>query len=259
MPAHPAGDSHPSFSEVDHRPWPLPRGRWSWSQSWCDLLFAHWPVPVAAVRPLVPAALAVQTFDGSAWVTVVPFRMVDVTRRPWPPVPGLSTFPELNVRVYVEAGGKPGVFFLSLDAANPLVVWFARTFFHVPYFQAQMELVPDGEGFHGRCRRRAGSSGATAPAQFEVRYRPVSAARAAQPGTLEYFLTERYCLYAHAPDGSLYRAEVHHKPWPLQQAEAEIMTNTIPAADGLPLAGPPALLHFARRIDVALWGSVRVE
>src|SRR5262245_4268389 len=124
---------HASLSHIDHRPWALPRGRWTMRQSWCDLLFAHWRVPVSALRPLIPARLKIQEFDGSAWLGAVPFRMTGVMYRPLPDLPWISAFPELNLRTYVECDGKPGVWFFSLDATNPLAVWAARRFFHLPY------------------------------------------------------------------------------------------------------------------------------
>ena len=128
---------HPSLRQTDHRPWPLPPGPWTWRQQWCDLLFAHWPMPVAALRALVPPVLEIQEFDGTSWVGVVPFHMRGVMRRPLPDLPWVSAFAELNLRLYVVHGGRPGVWFVSLDAANPLAVWAARTFFHLPYFHAR--------------------------------------------------------------------------------------------------------------------------
>ena len=276
--SHPDSGSHPAFEHIDHRPWPLPAGRWSWRQSWRDLLFAHWPVAAAAVRPLVPAGLTVDEYDGTSWLGIVPFRMAGVMRRPLPDLPWISAFPELNVRVYVSAGGKPGVWFLSLDATNPLAVTAARLLFHLPYYRAAIRIVPDGEGVSYDCVRRGGageqgrggagekgrkgegenSSFVIRHSSFSAHYRPTSPVYAAAPGTLEHFLTERYCLYAQSAGGSLWRTEVHHWPWPLQRAEATIGDNTISAAGGLPVSGPPPLLHFARRIDVAVWSPQRV-
>src|SRR5690606_35517478 len=132
-PQHTVEQVHSSFSRTEHRPWAIPQGEWSWRQSWLDLLFIHWPVPTAALRPHVPSELSIQEFDGTSWIGLVPFRMAGVMRRPFPDIPGLSAFPELNVRLYVEAEGKPGVWFLSLDATNPLAVWAARRYFHLPY------------------------------------------------------------------------------------------------------------------------------
>jgi uncharacterized protein YqjF (DUF2071 family) len=251
--AHPGAHSHPAFEHIDHRPWPLPAGRWAWRQSWRDLLFAHWPVDVAAVQALLPAGLRAQAFEGVAWVGIVPFRMAGVMRRPLPDLPWISAFPELNVRVYVEAGGKPGVWFLSLDATNSAAVAAARLLFHLPYYWARIRVKPEGEAIAYACARRGGA------ARFEARYRPVSAVYAAAPDTLEHFLTERYCLYAARADGTLWRTEVHHWPWPLQRAEAEIGANNISAAGRLPVSGPAVLLHFARRIDVVIWPPERIE
>jgi len=239
---------HPAFARIDHRPWPPPRNRWRWRQSWLDLLFAHWPVPAQRLRPLVPPALAIDEFDGTSWVGVVPFRIEGVMRRPLPDFPGISAFPELNLRLYVVADGKPGVWFISLDAGHRLAVWAARRFFHLPYFHADMDVRDDGTRIHYQSVRRARERVA-----FRGSYGPDSAPFEARPGTLEDFLTARYCLYTTSPRGALLRAEVHHAPWPLQRAHADIEENTIASGQGLVLEGPPALLHFSRRLDVVVW------
>jgi uncharacterized protein YqjF (DUF2071 family) len=245
---------HPAFQRIDHRPWPLPERAWTWRQSWCDLLFAHWPVPAAALRPLVPPELTVQEFDGSSWIGVVPFRMQGVMRRPLPDLPWVSAFPELNLRLYVEARGRPGVWFLSLDAGNRLAVWAARRFFHLPYFHARMHLG----GLPPRVEYESLRLSEPRGVAFRARYAPTGAPYAAAAGSLEHFLTERYCLYARSPRGEILRAEVHHQPWPLQPAEAEIERNDLLAPHGLRAPGPPALLHFSRRIDVVVWPLDRV-
>lgn len=244
--------THPALEAVAHRPWPLPRAPWRWRQSWCGLLFMHWPVPAKVLRPLVPEPLVIDEHDGTSWVGVVPFRMEGVMRRPWPDVPGLSAFPELNVRLYVQLDGRPGVWFLSLDATNALAVWAARRFFHLPYVRARMQVATDGGSVRYTSSRPDGS------AHFDARYGPVSEPVESPPGTLEHFLAERYCLYARSPDGHLWRNEVHHRPWPLQTAAADVARNTYLQAHGLPLSGAPALLHFARRLDVVVWGAERV-
>lgn len=240
---------HAALTKIDHRPWPIPVQSWTWRQSWQDLLFAHWPVPAATLRSLVPAELEIQEFDGTSWVGVVPFRMTGVMRRPWPDLPWLSAFPELNVRLYVVRDGKPGVWFLSLDATNALAVWAARRFFFLPYFRAAMSLNDDGHTIHYRSRRR--------DAEFTGSYRPISEPYLAAPGSLEHWLTERYCLYARRSDGSLWRNEVHHLPWPLQSAEATIERNTMLETHGISVSGAP-LLHFARRLDVVVWNGERL-
>jgi len=236
---------HPAFARLDHRPWPPPRRPWVGRQSWHDLLFAHWPVPAAAVRPLVPAGLNIDEHGGTSWVGVVPFRMTGVAPRGFPDLPGLSAFPELNLRLYVQRDGKPGVWFLSLDAARALAVWAALRFFHLPYQHARMSVSGD-QRISYLSERRA------APVGFAASYGPTGPVEEARPGTLVHFLTERYCLYARAPDGGLRRLEIHHQPWPLQPASAEITRNDLLAPHGLAVSGAP-LLHFARRLDVVMW------
>src|SRR5437764_14098290 len=119
-----------------HRTAPMPTGPWIMTQTWHELLFAHWPIAPEKIRPLIPSVFTLDTFEGEAWVGVVPFRMSNVRPRWVPPMPGLSAFPELNVRTYVTIHGIPGVYFFSLDAGNPIAVAAARTVFHLPYFKA---------------------------------------------------------------------------------------------------------------------------
>lgn len=242
---------HSALKRLEHRPWPLPLGRWTWRQSWYDLLFAHWPVPASELRRLVPDGLAIQEFEGTSWIGVVPFRMSGVMRRPFPNLPWVSAFPELNVRLYVERDDRPGVWFLSLDAANALAVWAARRYFHLPYFRARMSHLRVGDGFEFRSIRRG------AGLAFSAKYRPTSEVFEAQPGTLESFLVERYCLYAQGRDGGLYRGEVHHHPWPLQRTEGEILAGELLKPHGLSANGLPHLL-FSSGVDVVVWPFQRI-
>jgi uncharacterized protein YqjF (DUF2071 family) len=238
-----------ALQEVAHRPWPLPAGPWVMAQSWHDLLFAHWPVDAAALRPLVPEQLQINLFEGQAWLAVVPFRMTGVRLRGTPVVPGLSAFPELNVRTYVTCGGKPGVWFFSLDAGNSLAVAIARAWFHLPYFRARMSCA-EREGwiqYQSERTHRGAPAGS-----LKGRYRPVGESFFPQRGTLEYFLTERYCLYAADGRGQINRGEIHHPPWPMQRAEAELAGNSMTESLGIALTSRP-LLHFARRQDVLVW------
>jgi uncharacterized protein len=248
-----ADDSPPSISsllsQTAHRPAPLLRGSWVMFQRWHQLLFAHWPVPVDSLRPLLPLGLELDMFDGQAWLGVVPFRMSGVRLRGTPPLPGLSAFAELNVRTYVRRGDQRGVWFLSLDAASRPAVRAARSWFHLPYFEAEMELIERGGEIAYRARR---THRGAPPAEFRARYGPVAPVQPARPGTLEEFLTERYCLFALGPRGLLC-GDIHHQPWPLQRAQADIAANTMAQACGLRLEGPPPELHFARRLDVLIW------
>lgn len=225
------------------------------AQTWTDLLFAHWPIPFERLRALVPEPLVLEEFDGSAWIGVVPFRITGLRPRGVPAGLGLD-FPELNVRTYVRMGERPGVYFFSLDAGSRLAVWGARTFFRLPYYHADMDVSIEGEWVRYRSSRLA--SRREAGAEFRARYRPAGEAFTAAPGTLEYFLTERYCLYTVLRGGRVLRVDIDHVPWPLQPAEAEIETNTMAAASGIALPNRPPLLHFARRLDVVNGLPVRV-
>lgn len=241
---------------LKHRPWPLPSGPWVMAQRWHDLLFAHWPVPLAAVRALVPAGVEIDTFDGVAWLGVVPFRMSDVRLRGTPALPWLSFFPELNVRTYVVRDGKPGVWFFSLDAGNIAAVAIARRWFHLPYFHASMRVAERDVWLHYQSAR---THRGAAAASLQMKYRPIAPPQIAQTGTLEYFLTERYCLYTADGRGRLIRGEIHHAPWPLQLAEAEFAENTMARAAGIALPASKPLLHFAKRQDAVVWPPQRIS
>jgi uncharacterized protein len=237
-------------SQTAHRPWPLVSGPWVMAQTWHDLLFAHWPVPLAAVRSQIPTALEIDTCDGTAWLAVVPFRMSGVRLRGTPSLPWLSRFPELNVRTYVKRDGKPGVWFFSLDAANAVAVEMARRWFHLPYFRASMQIKERGEWLeYTSVRHHRGA----APAELSARYRPIAPPQLSAPGTLEHFLTERYCLYATNRSGRLLRGEIHHAPWPLQLADAQFAKNTMTIASEVALPNIRPLLHFASRQEVIVW------
>jgi uncharacterized protein YqjF (DUF2071 family) len=243
------------LKQTAHRPWALPSGPWIMKQVWHDLLFAHWPVALDALRALIPPQLEIDTFGGQAWVGVVPFRMSGVRARGTMAMPGLSRFPELNVRTYVTRDGKPGVWFFSLDAANRVAVWAARAAFHLPYFWAEMKCeVASGwiEYSSRRSRREA------LPATLAGRYRAIGETFVARAGSIEHFLTERYCLYT--ADARIIRCEIHHRPWALQLAEASFQVNTMAAAAGIAIRDVPAeLLHFSRQQDVLVWAPERVE
>jgi uncharacterized protein len=244
------------LKQTAHRPWPLPDGPWVMTQVWYDLLFAHWPVPLEDLRRVVPPQLELETYDGQAWLGVVPFGMTRVFPRFTFPVPWLSHFLELNVRTYVRVGDKPGVYFFSLDAANPVAVEVARRGFKLPYFNAQMKLTRTGEWVNYRSfRTHIGAP----PAELVARYRPVGEVYRSTPGTLEHWLTERYCLYTVDKDGGVLRGEIHHPQWPLQRAEAEFTANTMAAPHGLTLPDVPPLLHFAKRIDTLEWAITKVK
>jgi uncharacterized protein YqjF (DUF2071 family) len=234
-----------SLERLEHRPWALPKRGWTMGQTWEELLFAHWRVPVEAIRAHVPPELEVETHDGSAWVGVTPFRLTGLRARGLLPIPGASSFLELNVRTYVNAGDgeKPGIWFFSLDASSRLAVEAARRTYKLPYFHARMSAAHRGEWIDYECARMN-----EAGRVFSGRYRATGSVFRAVPGSLEWFLAERYCLYT-TDRGKVHRAEIHHELWDLQPAEAEVELASIAPLD---LAGEP-LCHFARRQDVVIW------
>jgi uncharacterized protein len=229
---------------------------WVFRMRWLDLLFAHWPVPIGALRPLIPDGLELDTFDGEAWLGIVPFRMADVAPRFLPSPPGPGAFPELNVRTYVRRGERRGVWFLSLDAGSRLAVEGARAAFHLPYYRARMRSDTEAGWVEYRTER-IDPRGPTA--SFEGRFRPAAPVAFAAVGSLEAFLTDRRGLYASDGTGRLWWSAIEHGPWPLQPAEAEIRTDTMAAAHGIELPSVPPLLHFAKRLDVHGWWPRRVE
>ena len=245
----------PIRSSFSHIPFALPRHPWIMRQSWHELMFLHWPVPVDMLRPLLPSGLAPDTFDGAAWVGVVPFTMRGVAPRGLPSVPWLSAFPEINLRTYVTVDGKPGVWFFCLDAGNPVAVSLARTTFHLPYFNAAFQIHHNKQEIsyaHQRTHRGA------VHGAFQATYRPIGPVFHAQPASLAYFLTERYCLYTTNNRGQILRGIIGHAPWELQAGAAEIGTNTLAAAHGITLPDCPPLLHYAHRQQMVAWALERV-
>ncbi len=233
----------------------LPAGPWTIEFTWHDLLFLHWPVPAATLRQLVPTPLEIDLLDGEAWVGVIPFFMSGIRLRGLPPLPGTSAFAEVNVRTYVRFRGQQGVYFFSLDAASLLAVRTARAWYHLPYFHARMSVERDGDAVRYSSVRREGPR----PAEFRARYRPTSESRPSLLGSPEHWLTERYCLFTTDSRGGVYRADIHHAPWPLQRAEAELESETLAHAAGILLPHTAPLAHFSKKLDVRVWRPERLR
>ena len=244
-----------ALGERRHRPWALPDRPYLMGQTWHNLLFAHWTVPRESLERVVPPQLPLDTYDGSAWLGVTPFLVSGLRLRWTPPLPIASRFPEINVRTYVTIRGKPGIYFLSLDADSRAAVLAARRSYRLPYFHSRISVGSDEEWWSYRSTRVSGDG---PPAEFEARYGPKGGRLSQRPGSLEHWLTERYCLYTLDESRRVHRGEIHHPPWPLREAWAEIAANTMAAPHGLTLEGPP-LLHFSARQDVALWRIRRGE
>ena len=218
-------------------------------QRWLDLLFLHWSVPAESLQALLPPGLALDTFEGRAYIGLVPFTMRGVRPAFLPAIAPLSNFAEVNVRTYVHHQGEnPGVWFFSLDAANALAVKIARAAFKLPYYFAEMKVTQkDGEIYYESRRKSEPNA-----AQCVIRYRPSGEIRPAVPGTLEHFLAERYILYSYA-NGALCRGRVYHTPYPLQTAAVSELDENLIAAAGIvrPVSAP--LVHFARGVDVRIF------
>jgi uncharacterized protein YqjF (DUF2071 family) len=244
------------LQDTQHRDWPLPTRPWVMTQIWHELLFAHWPLHPEQLRPLIPSALRIDTFERQAWVGIVPFRMSHVRPRGIPAINGLSQFPELNVRTYVSVNGIPGVYFFSLDAGNPVAVALARTLFHLPYFNARMRCQAIGVEDHISYSSKRTHPHA-APAEFVATYAPVAPATYAGRGTLAHWLTERYALYTLVGQ-HIYRGDIHHPQWALQAAELQLTCNTMAQAHHILLPDTEPLLHYAHRQEVLIWPLRRV-
>jgi uncharacterized protein YqjF (DUF2071 family) len=233
--------------DVAYRPWPLPDRPWAMAQTWADLLFVHWPVDAAQLRPHVPAGLELDLRDGQAWLGVTPFRLEGLRLRGTVPLPYVSRFLEINVRTYVTRAGRPGIWFFSLDATSQGAVEVARRVYRLPYHHMRASYEARGLSLRWRSSR----TDAARPYVFEASCRAVDGPAPAAPGSLEAFLTERYCLYA-AAAGEVYRAEIHHPPWPLQTAALDLDLTTM-TPDGIDLPADAPLAHFSARQDVVLW------
>ena len=245
---------HPSLQQVEHRPWPVPDGRWNLRQQWLDLLFAHWPMDSALLKPLVPDGVEIEEFGGASWVGVVPFRMTGVMFRGLPDLPWMSAFAELNVRLYVRYGGRSGVWFLSLDAPNLLAVLAARFRYGLPYHWSRVGHQSHSESDAAYPFEMTALCGrAKPPLRFRATYGPAGAVFRAKPGSLEHFLTERYCLFTRGRDGKILRVDVHHEPWPLQPGRAEVDAADMLRPFNLNLPECAPHLVFSSGVRVVSW------
>ena len=237
-----------------HRPWPLPHLPWTMKQTWNDLLFAHYPIKLEVLQKLVPDVLPLDSFNDMGWIGVVPFHMTDIRLRGLPPLPGTDKFPELNVRTYVTLAGKPGVYFFSLDAANRLAVWVAKTFYHLPYMYADIKMNHNGLIIDFESNRQSKDD-----VKLACSYRPISEPSYAAKGSFEEWMAERYCFYTLNNKGVPLRCDILHQPWLLQHAEAEFSQNTILSKQGILVESDEPILHFSKKIEVRTWPLVRAH
>jgi len=232
------------------------RGRPSGSpilqQKWENLLFLHWPVDPALLRPLIPEALEIDTFDGRAWLGITPFHLSDLRPPLLPALPGLSAFTEMNVRTYVLHNGKPGIWFFSLDASKLLPAAAARIFFMLPYFKASMKFEQNHPLFNFSMTR----SGAT-DVEFKASWQVGVRLRAPDVESLAFFLVERYCAFA--VEGSrVFQIRIYHHPWILDEALVKIESSNAISALGLPEPATEPIVHFSESIEAEIWAPAQV-
>jgi len=246
---------------TSHKLRPLPPGRWAVTQRWNDLLFAHWPVPAETLAGLLPEWLQPDTYQGSAWLGVVPFWLDRIRIRGVPPLPGIRNFPDLNLRTYVrdEFTGTTGVYCFSFDASNLFAIAIARSLYHLPYYWADMrfEQRSEREFAFSSSRRFAGGK-----VVFNARYRGLGPTRKTaehSAGSFEHFFSERSFLFSANRAGQPIRAHLHHVPWPLEEAEAEIERNDLAASIGVDLPDIEPVLHYSRRLAVYVWPTELVR
>ncbi len=240
-----------------HRPWPAPMAPWIMTQRWNDLLFLHYPVAPEALRPLVPDVLTLDTYKQRAWVTITPFWINHLRPPGVPSLPWLSHFSEINVRTYVTYDGKPGVYFFSLDASNLSSVWGARRLLPA----ALLAGLDEGE----RARRSRSwntfPSGSTDPSPRRLRcsYGPASDRFHARPGSTAALPHRALLSLLRYSRKRLYRGEIHHLPWDLQQATVEVEHNTMAQTAGIELPPAAELVYFARELKVLFWAPERLR
>lgn len=240
---------------------PLRAGPWIMRQRWHHLLFAHWPVDAQLLRSAVPQELDLDTFAGQVWLGVVVFRLSGIKLRGMPEVKAVASFPEVNVRTYVRYQGQPGVYFMSLDADNPLAVAIARPWYGLNYYNAEIHYGRDADGFYFKSRR---IERGLPEARLDVTYSPTGedpaapAAPAAASLQLQKWLTERYCYYS-VSRGRVRRCDIEHRPWSLQSARATFRENSMALAYGLQVNGADALLHYSHFMEAHVWPLRRAE
>jgi uncharacterized protein len=235
---------------VRRRPagWPI------FHQRWKRLVFLHWKLPPEAVRPLVPAGLELDLYEENAWVGLAAFTVSRMRPSLLPPIPLLSDAHQINLRTYVHCNAVPGLWFFSLDATNALAVLAARAAYRLPYYRASMQVIEEGGHVSFRSERtHARASRVT----FAAAWRLGDSLPEPQPGTLDFFLLERYVLYAGSND-RLLRARIHHRHWPLRRVTLTQLASTMLEAHGLPTPACAPLAHAqAFPFDVDIWPPAR--
>ncbi|KKI92857.1 hypothetical protein WQ54_06630 [Bacillus sp. SA1-12] len=244
------------LNDIIHRPFPLPSKKYIMRQTWRNLLFLHWPIPIEKLRPHIPSALQIDTFNGSAWLGIIlfvidgifPFGVSSLSLTP--------RFPEINVRTYVKCNGKPGIYFMSIDVGNWASLKIAKKWYRLPYHSAEISFRKEGQTFHCQSRRKGYEH---TPIVFKSKYVPISGVYFPKEGTLDHWLTERYCLFSSHNGINIYCGEIHHRPWPLQKAEIELGINTLFTPYQFDLSGVNPIAHFSTGVDSLMWNIKKIQ
>lgn len=238
------------LADVAHRPWPLPQVQWRYYQEWNRLLFMHWKVDTAVLEPLIPAGTTLDTFEGKAWLSIVPFSMQKIRLKHLPAFKPVSDFHEINVRTYVTKDGKPGVFFLNIEAEKKLSAWLSRRLSGLPYEKASISRKQENG------LQLFASSNKSKQYHLDIGYEIGDIRKNKTP--LDIFLTERYCVYAPLK-GELYRYNVHHVAWPLHEVKIQSLDLRYLAGNLMLTAGtPPTLAHYSEGVQVVAWDKEKI-
>ncbi|KAB2334776.1 DUF2071 domain-containing protein [Cytobacillus depressus] len=243
------------MKDFGHRPWQLPSKHWIMRQTWSNLFFTHWPIAPEILRPYIPQSLQIDTFNRYAWVGIILFVMEGIYPRGLNYKSILPSFPEINVRTYVQCDDKPGIYFLSIDVGDWASYTIAKRWFRLPYFSSHVSFQKEDQTFQFGSKRKGNSN---SPITFNGKYIPLPKIFYPKKGTLDHWLTERYCLYSKDQRGNLYCGEIHHRPWPLQYAESEIHMNTLLSPFNIDLNEVKPISHYSKGVDSLIWNIKKV-
>lgn len=244
------------LNDIIHRPYPLPSKNWIMRQTWKNVLFLHWPIPLEKLRPHIPTSLQIDTYKGTAWLGIILFVLEGIYPFGLSSISLTPKFPEINVRTYVTYNGKPGIYFLSIDVDNWASLKIAKHWYHLPYHSAHISFQKEGESFHCHSVRRENRND---PLSFHCKYASVSDVYAPKEGTLDHWLTERYCFYSSNNGVSIYCGEIHHQPWPLQKAKIELVNHTLFTPFHFDLPEEKPVIHFSPGVDSLMWNIKKIR
>ncbi len=223
-------------------------------QTWEKLLFLHWPVSPSTLRPFIPKPLEIDTYGGEAWIGITPFTVSNLKLTGLPLIPGTHSFHELNVRTYVFLDGIPGVWFFTLEASKLIPTLAARTFFALNYRKANIRFRRGSDILSFKSER---VDNETVDANFEAKWRPRGKLPSPAVDSLEFFLVERYCLFA-AEENRIFSSQIYHSPWALRSAELLTFETTLFESLGLSAPSMLPLTHYADKQEVDIWAPQRI-